>query len=97
MGVTGEGAGPKSLVAKTMIIHDLPTLSYAELIRAKLRAFNSRDASWDGEDILFLLTAAGGDVPKDQIPAEHAEYFIENFEWEGNESQKNMAVKSLLP
>jgi hypothetical protein len=80
-----------------MIINGLPMLSYAELIRAKLRAFNKRDARWDGEDILFLLMAASENMSKDHISVEEAEYFIENFDWEGNEEGKEMAVKSLLP
>jgi len=79
-----------------MNVGGLPTLSYTELVRAKLRAFAKRDGQWDGEDLIFLLRQVSGKLPKDQISSEEAEYFIDTFDWSGRDKEKAMVTEALI-
>lgn len=92
---TGEGAGPKELSGKTMEIHNLPTLSYTELVRAKLKAYSTRIGSWDGDDLVFILTSFYGKVDQKQIGENQARFFVEKYDWKGDKALK-VKVKAAL-
>ena len=81
-----------------MVVKGLPTLSSLQLIRAKLRAFSKRDGFWDGQDILFLLghRMVQYTIDRDQISEGEAQYFMDNFEWDGLEEQKAKVGVALL-
>ncbi|KAG9002390.1 hypothetical protein FRB93_011507 [Tulasnella sp. JGI-2019a] len=79
-----------------MTIQNLPTLTYIELVRAKLRVYSRRDGSWDGEDLIFILSSFGDQVDKSQVKEKEARYFIDNFNWEGHEDEKKAMIRALL-
>lgn len=97
---SGEGAGPKDLSNKTMLIHDLPILTHTQLARAKLRAYSKRDGYWDAEDLIFLLKSFGEKVDVREVSQAEVEYLIENFDWKGRgkegEEELEMVKKALL-
>lgn len=71
-----------------MEVHELPTLSVTELVRAKLKAYTTRKGSWDGDDLVFILTSFYGKVVTKDIDKEQAEFFITKYDWKGNAALK---------